>query len=39
MCLRFDFLKTLNIQYLSDVIEKERKGAVENNTMIKYLIK
>jgi len=38
MCLRFDFLKTLDKQRLSDIIEQERKGTTENNKFVGYLI-
>lgn len=31
MCLRFDFLKTLNLNYLNDLIEREKSGKGENN--------
>lgn len=38
MCLRYDFLRTLNKHKLSELIEGERKGTGENNSFISYLI-
>ncbi|CDW88328.1 signal peptide peptidase family protein [Stylonychia lemnae] len=38
MCLRFDFLKTLDKHRLSELIESERKGTTENNKFVGYLI-
>lgn len=34
MCLRFDFLKTLNKEKLSEIIEAEKKGTKPTNTFI-----
>ncbi len=39
MCLRFDFLKTLNLSYFNDLIEREKSGRGDNNSTVKYLIK
>jgi minor histocompatibility antigen H13 len=38
LCLRFDFLKTLNIPKLSDLVESEKKGRAETNSLVNYLI-
>lgn len=38
LCLRFDFLKNLNIGKFSDLAEGERKGKYDTNSMVKYLI-
>ena len=38
MCLRFDFLKTIDIAHLSSLSEAERKGKGETNSIIKYLL-
>lgn len=37
LCLRFDFLKTVNAEKLSDLIERESKGDSKADTM-KYLV-
>lgn len=39
LCLRYDFLKTINIKQFDDLLEKEKKGLVETNSTIKYLVK
>ena len=39
LCLRFDFLKHLNINHLNSISEGERSGKFDNNTVISYLIK
>lgn len=39
LCLRYDFLKTVNVKHLSETIEKEKSGKVPVNTTVNYLIK
>eukprot|EP00347_Sterkiella_histriomuscorum_P009200 403342142 len=38
LCLRYDFLKTLNKENLSEMIEAEKKGTKPTNTFIAHLI-
>lgn len=38
LCLRFDFLKTLNKNRINEIIEKEKKGEVKENSTVAYLI-
>ena len=38
MCLRYDFIRTLDLSKYSMIADKERKGEVETNSFIKYLV-
>ena len=38
LCLRFDVLKSIKIERLSDSIEQEKKGKLETNSTVKFLI-
>jgi len=38
LCLRFDVLKTLNKEQLSDIIDQENKGKLPTNSFIQHLI-
>jgi minor histocompatibility antigen H13 len=37
LCLRFDFLKALNIEKAAELAEKERKGKGETNSFMKLI--
>lgn len=39
LCLRYDFLKQLNLEKLNGLVEKETKGDGEKNGTVKYLCK
>ena len=38
LCLRFDFLKSLNKEHLSNILEKEKKGEMASNATMQYLL-
>lgn len=38
LCMRFDVLKTIPKEQLGDMAEQERKGKLDTNTLVKYLI-
>jgi minor histocompatibility antigen H13 len=39
LCLRFDVLKTLNIDRMNNMIEAEKKGKEDDGTFIRYVVK
>ena len=39
LCLRYDFLKSLNKNHLGTLVEKEKKGEGETNSTMQYLLK
>ena len=38
LCLRFDVLKSFKIERLADFVEQEKKGKLETNATVKFLI-
>ena len=38
LCLRFDFLKSINKNRFEDVLEREKKGEVASNATVNYLM-
>jgi len=39
LCLRFDFLKTLDIATVGHLAEKEKKGTGNVNSFMNYIVK
>ena len=38
LCLRFDFLKSIDIKKLTTLVEDEKSGKGETNSLVKYLV-